>query len=158
MSVHDVQRARWAAVLEHVSRTHCGWLASLVRVQRGSMLTCHTGWHPLARVTAEKGPTGATTIRITFEDGPTVDVSALRALGIDTCADGARRALEIETVRDEFVRLAFRDATNPEATDGTALSDSSPPVRNSPQIRVRAERKTPRAQDADRTSASASAN
>jgi hypothetical protein len=32
MSVHDVQRRRWADVLEEFSRGHRGWLASVVIV------------------------------------------------------------------------------------------------------------------------------
>lgn len=130
MSVHDVRRARWAAVLEQFSRTHHGWLASLVRVYHGSTLAYHTGWYPLAFVTAEEGPTGATTIRIGFQGGPTVTVGAPRALGIDTRADGAERALEIEAARGDFVRLAFRATARPEEMNGVAPAEVAEPFES----------------------------
>ncbi|OFW38264.1 MAG: hypothetical protein A3F70_09480 [Acidobacteria bacterium RIFCSPLOWO2_12_FULL_67_14] len=128
-----MQRARWGAVLEHFSRSHEGALAGVVCVQHGSTLSYHTGWYPLAFVRAEKGATGATTIRIGLKGGPTVAVFAPRALGLDTRADRIQHALEVEAPGGEFVRLSFGDHARwakPRAGQGVRIS--SHVQRNSP--------------------------
>jgi len=123
MSVHDVPRARWAGVLEQFSRAHRGWRASVACVRPGPELASHTGWYPLASVTVVPSGTRAAAIRVTFQGGPTVCVTAPRTLGIDTREDGAERALEIDAAEGTFVRLVFRATALPEEVDGMAPAE-----------------------------------
>lgn len=123
MSVHDVPRARWAGMLEQFSRAHRGWLARVGCVRPGPELASHTGWYPLESVTVARTGTRAAAIRVTFQGGPTVCVTAPRMLGVDTREDGAERALEIDAAEGTFVRLVFRATALPEEVDGIAPAE-----------------------------------
>ena len=123
MSIHDVPRSRWADMLEQFSRGHRGWLASVVTVRPGPELTSHTDWHPLESVTLARTAERPTAIRVKFQGGPTVCVSAPRTLGVDRRDDGAERALEIDSAEGEFVRIVFRATALPEEVDGIAPAE-----------------------------------
>jgi hypothetical protein len=119
MSIHDVPRWRWADALEEFSRVHRGWLASVVTVGPGPVLMSHSELRPLESVTVAQ--TGG--VHVGFQGGPTVLVEAPRTLGVDRREDGAERALEIETVDAEFVRVTFRATALPEELDGIAPAE-----------------------------------
>lgn len=123
MSVHAVPRAKWAGALEQFSRAHRGWLASVAGVRAGPELAFRTGWYPLESVTIARAGMRAPAIFVNFQGAPATCVTAPRALGVDTREDGAERALEIDGVRGEFVRLVFRATARPEEVDGIAPAE-----------------------------------
>ena len=126
MSVHDVQRRRWADVLEEFSRGHRGWLASVVIVGPGPELMSHTELRPLESVTIAQTGGRPAAVRVGFQGGPAVVVKAPRTLGVDRRDDGAERALEIDAAAG-FVRIAFRATALPEELDGIAPAELAGP-------------------------------
>ena len=123
MSVHNVPRSRWTAVLEEFSRGHRGWLASVVTVGPGPQLVSRTESRPLESITVAQTGGRPRAVYVRFHGGPTVVVKAPRTLGVDRREDGAERALEIDAAEAEFVRIAFRATALPEELDGIAPAE-----------------------------------
>ena len=122
MSVHDVSRGRWAGVLELFSDSHRGWLTRITRVGPGGELRLVTDWLPLQSIGEVVDGTRVLAICVHVQQGPTVCVSAPRALAIDR-EDGATRGLEIDGAGGEFVRVAFRATARLEELDGLAPAE-----------------------------------
>ena len=123
MSVHDVPRRRWMEVLEEFSRDHRGWLASVVTVGPDPELVSSTTLRPLESVTVGPDEGRPTALRVGFQGGPAVFVTAPRTLAVDRRHDGAERALEINAADATFVRIAFRATALPEELDAIAPTE-----------------------------------
>lgn len=122
MSVHDVPRGRWAGALELFGDAHRGWLTRVTRVGPGPELLLVTDWLPLQSIGDVVDGTRVLAICVHLRQGPTVCVSAPRALAIDR-EDGVVRGLEIDGARGEFVRVAFRATARAEELDGLAPAE-----------------------------------
>ena len=123
MSVCDVPRSRWADVLGQFSRSHRGWLASVVTVRPGPELMSHMDWRPLESVTLTPAGGRPAAVRVVFQSGQDVCIGRPRALAVDTTREGAERALELDAAGGVFVRIAFRATALPEEVDGMAPAE-----------------------------------
>jgi hypothetical protein len=117
MTLRDVPPTEWRSFLEAFSRAHRAWMGTLHGFVDGATVT-HIPSVVLKSVMLERSGSGAV-LRIIFTNGVALCVARPCVVRVQA-ADGAERALEIETADGGFVRLAFRATALPEQLDGVA--------------------------------------
>lgn len=116
-----VPAVEWRTFLEEFSRRHRAWLATVHSVERGVPVT-RIPSEGLASVTLN-GHCPEDIVRLTFLNGVSLCAPRARAVRVQRTEDGAECALEVETVDDGFIRLAFRATALPEQVDGLAPAE-----------------------------------
>lgn len=119
--VDAVPAAEWQTFLGEFSRRHRAWLATIHGVERGVPVTCIPS-AGLASVTLN-GHDPDHIVCLTFLNGASLSAPRPRAVRVQSAEDGAECALEVETVDDGFLRLAFRATALPEQVDGLAPAE-----------------------------------
>ena len=113
--IRDIAPAAWRPFLESFSGAHAGWLATAHGMTRAGDVTRADGALESVSV-AGRAPSDA--VCIEFVDGQRIYVAHPRLIRVQEAANGAERALEINNVDGDLVRIAFRvDALTLEVDD-----------------------------------------
>lgn len=124
MSVRDIPQSEWLPFLEHFSRGHRAWLATVERVEPDGSRRVEAVERPLGSVTPEGGVHRVTGIAIHFQSDSQataeVHVALPTRLRVDETAEGALRSLEIEDETGERTRIRFRATALPAMLNGLA--------------------------------------
>lgn len=126
--MRDIAPPAWRPFLESFSGAHAGWLATAHGMARTGEVTRAYGAIESVSVVG-RAPSNA--VHIEFVDGQRIYVAHPRAIRVQETADGAERALEIDNVEGESVRVAFRtDALTLEVDDvASAMPPREPLLR-----------------------------
>lgn len=127
MSVRDIPAAEWPVFLEEFSRGHRAWLATVDRVDPGSLRHVEAVERPLRSVTPDMSARRVVGIEIRFqEDSQARDAIRIEAparLRVDETTEGTAQGLEIQDEDGECTRIRFRVAPLPETLDGIARGE-----------------------------------
>jgi len=116
MNVHDIPRAQWPAFLDHFSRTHRAWLATVdarasAPGDRSADLE-DAAPHPLGEITPFVYNDYVVHIDIRFQDEDRAHASfrvvAPGTVRVDETPDGVADVLEIVDDKGVVTRLRFR--------------------------------------------------
>jgi hypothetical protein len=113
--IREVPTREWGSFLEQFDREHRAWLATVHDVDARGTVT-RSALIPLKSVAAS-----ADAVKLEFlGEARSVCVHSPTTLRIQEADIGLVQALEIETSRGQFMRLAFRATALPEQLDGLA--------------------------------------
>jgi hypothetical protein len=132
MNVRDIPRAQWPAFLDHFTRTHRAWLAT---VDAGPAADARkperkdTVSHPLQSITPFVYNDYVVHIDIRFQDEDRMHdplrVVAPGTVRVDETPDGVAQVLEIVDDKGIVTRLRFKAAPAAEMLDGIAPGEMS---------------------------------
>ena len=103
--IRDIAPAAWRPFLESFSGAHVGWLMTAHGITGAGDVTRAYG--ALESVSVE-GCAPADAVCIEFIDGQRVYVAHPRLIRVQEAPNGAERALEIDNIDGDSVRIAFR--------------------------------------------------
>lgn len=120
--IRSVPDGEWCSFLEHFSREHHGWRATIHGIEGRVPVTCV----PSTAVESVTLDTRAThpVLRLTFGNGLSLCAAQPRDVRVQSTDDGVASALEVETADEGFIRLAFRATALPEELDGMAPAEA----------------------------------
>ena len=118
--IQEVPAGEWRPFLEGFSRAHRAWLVTIHVVDRGGALTRWTQ----VRLKSATHVVDAALFEF-LDEGQLFCARRPCALRIQQTEIGLVRALEIETLEGQFIRLAFRATALPEQLDGLAPGELS---------------------------------
>jgi hypothetical protein len=116
-----VPKSEWRDVFARFTRQYRAALGSVHDVAAGEPTLVAQGV-PLQSIRLEDGSAGDV-VRLSFLDGPCLQVEHPRTLRLEETERGAVWALEIDSAPTKLLRLAFRAAPLPEELDGMAPSE-----------------------------------
>jgi hypothetical protein len=132
MNVRDIPRAQWPAFLDHFSRTHRAWLATVESGTAPGNRSAHredTVPHPLGSITPFVYNDYVVHVDIRFQDEDRTHdplrVVAPGTVRVDETPEGVADVLEIVDDKGVVTRLRFRAAPKAEMLDGIAPGEFS---------------------------------
>ena len=114
MRVQDVPPAEWCSFLERFSREHRAWRATIHGIDGRTAVT-RIPSEAIRSIEFENQM-----VRLTLVNGVSLCAASPCAVRVQRGADGAERALEIETADGALIRLALRATARPDQLDGIA--------------------------------------
>ena len=132
MNVRDIPRSQWPAFLEHFTRTHRAWLATVdADTPPGARPAEHedTAPHPLRSITPFVYNDYVVHIDIRFQDEDRMHdplrIVAPGTVRVDETPEGVAQVLEIVDDKGLVTRLRFNAAPAAEMLDGIAPGEIS---------------------------------